>query len=106
MAVAADSGQSRNAVLKGMQVRASLINRYDRVTGDAVLYVGERLVKGAKDMDSRAIHAMFNQFVEQQVLRPEYFQYAKPSRGALRSPKARHILRAMLRDVRNLRSGL
>ena len=105
-AVAAGCRQSKDAVLKGMQQRSALINRYERVTGDAVLYVGERMVKGAKDMDSRAIHAMFHQFVEQQVLRPEYFNRAKPNRGALRSPKARHILRAMLQDVRNLRSGL
>ena len=105
-AVAAYTGQSPRTVLRGMRERAALINRYERVTGDAVLYVGERLVKGAKHMDSRAIHAMFHQFVEQQVLRPEYFCHIQPSRGALRSPKARLILRAMLQDVRNLRSGL
>lgn len=105
-AVAAYGGQSPRAVLENMLQRAALVNRYDRVTGDAVLYVGDRLVKGAEDMDSHALHAMFRQFVEQQVLRPEYFRINRPSRGALRNPKARHILRAMLQDVRNLRSGL
>jgi hypothetical protein len=86
--------------------RAALINRYARVTGDAVLYAGERLVKSARHMDSRAVHAMFRQFVEQQVLQPEYAHTNRSSRGVLRNPKARHILRAMLQDVRNLRSGL
>ena len=105
-AVAAHGGQTLRAVLKEMLERTALINRYDRVTGDAVLYVGERLVKGAKHMDSRAIHAMFQQFVEQQVLHPDYFHINRSRRGALRNPKARHILRAMLQDVRNLRSGL
>ena len=104
--MAANTGQSVNEVLKGMLKRTALINRYDRVTGDAVLYVGERLVKEAKSMNSKAMHDMFHQFVEQQVLRPEYFHHTKSKRGALRSPKARHILRAMLQDVRNLRSGL
>ena len=105
-AVAAHAGRSPRAVLKTMRERAALINRYERVTGDAVLYVGERLVEGARDMDSAAVHAMFKQFVEQQVLRPEYFKVNKPPRRPLSSPKARHLLRAMLQDVRNLRSGL
>jgi uncharacterized protein YdiU (UPF0061 family) len=105
-AVAIHGGQSPREVLQIMLQRTALINRYDRVTGDAVLYAGERLVKGARHMDSHAIHAMFQQFVEQQVLRPEYFRPNDPGRGALRNPKARHILRAMLQDVRNLRSGL
>ncbi|MEJ2650266.1 MAG: protein adenylyltransferase SelO family protein [Gammaproteobacteria bacterium] len=104
--VAAYSGQPPRAVLKTMRDRTALINRYDRVTGDAVLYVGERLVKGAKTMDSHALHDMFRHFVEQQVLQPEHFRKHPSSRRALRNPRARHILRAMLRDVRNLRSGL
>ena len=89
-----------------MVQRTALIDRYDRVTGDAVLYVSGRLVEGARQMGSRAAHAMFQQFVEQQVLRPEYFRVNRPGRSALSNPKARHILRAMLQDVRNLRSGL
>ena len=104
--VAAYSMQPPRAVLKTMRDRTALINRYDRVTGDAVLYVGERLVKGARNMNSHALHDMFRQFVEQQVLRPEYFRKQASGRHALRNPRARHILRAMLRDVRNLRSGL
>jgi len=105
-AVGSHSEQSPRAVLKTMLGRAALINRYARVTGDAVLYAGERLVKSARHMDSRAVHAMFRQFVEQQVLQPEYAHTNRSSRGVLRNPKARHILRAMLQDVRNLRSGL
>ena len=105
-AVGSQGKQSPHAVLKGMLERAALINRYARVTGDAVLYAGERLVKSAKHMDTRAVHAMFQQFVEQQVLQPEYFHTNSSRRSVLRNPKARHILRAMLQDVRNLRSGL
>ena len=105
-AVASRGGQSPRVVLKTMRERAALIDRYARVTGDAVLYAGERLVKSAKRMDTHAIHAMFRQFVEQQVLQPAYIHANRSSRRTLRNPKARHILRAMLQDVRNLRSGL
>lgn len=104
--VATYGGNTSCAVLKKMLERSALINRYDRVTGDAVLYVAERLVKSAKHMDSQAIHAMFHRFVEQQVLCPEYFIANEQERRPLGNPKARHILRAMLQDVRNLRSGL
>lgn len=106
MAVAANLRVSPGEILQGMRERTALINRYDRVTGDAVLYVGERLVKGAKRMPVQSIHAMFQEFVEQQVLRPEYFNINRTPRRSLRNPKARHILRAMLKDVRNLRSGI
>jgi hypothetical protein len=106
MAVAVNLRVSPSEILQGMRERTALINRYDRVTGDAVLYVGERLVKGAKRMPTQSIHAMFQEFVEQQVLRPEYFNINRAPRRSLRNPKARHILRAMLRDVRNLRSGI
>jgi hypothetical protein len=105
-AVATCSGQMRHSVLKGMQKRSALINRYDRVTGDALLYAGERLVKSARHMDSHATHAMFTRFVEQQVLKPDYFQANKSGRAVLSNDKARRVLRAMLQDVRKLRSGL
>jgi uncharacterized protein YdiU (UPF0061 family) len=105
-AVATCSGQSRRTVLKIMVQRSAAINRYDRVTGDAVLYAGERLVESTRYMDSHTIHAMFQRFVEQQILRPDYFRGSKSSRTALRNPRARNVLRAMLQDVRKLRAGL
>jgi len=105
-AVATCSGQSRRTVLKGLVQRTALIDRYDRVTGDAVLYASERLVQSAEQMGLHAVHAMFQRFVEQQVLRPDYFRLKRPGRTALSNPRARHVLRAMLQDVRNLRSGL
>ena len=104
--VAAHSGQSPREVLEGLMERSSLINRYERVTGDAILYVGEKLVKGAGRMKSAVIHEMFRQFIDQQVLRPEYFAKQKPSLRPVKDRVARRILQSMFRDVWNLRSGL
>jgi len=39
-------------------------------------------------------------------LHPAYIHINRSRRSVLLNPKARHILRAMLQDVRNLRSGL
>jgi len=105
-AVAARSGQPCPAILKGMMERSSLINRYERVTGDAIIESGGKLLHGAARMSSRSLHEMFKQFVDQQVLRPEYFESRKPGRRVIKNRRARHILRAMLRDVRDMRSGL
>ena len=98
-------GRTARAVLMGMAERSALINRYERVTGDAVLYVGERLVNGAEHLDSSTIHEIFRQFVDRQVLRPEYFNI-HPSNTALKGTRARRLLSAMLKDVKDLRSGL
>ena len=104
--VATHQGRTVRAVLKGMAQRSALINRYERVTGDAVLYAGDRLVEGAVHMSSSTLHDMFDQFVEQQVLRPEYFKARGAGHRALKNNKARRLLRAMLQDVRDFRSGL
>ena len=105
-AVAMHEGRAARAVLMGMAERSALINRYERVTGDAVLYVGERLVNGAEHLDSRTIHEIFRQFVEQQVLRPEFFNIHSSNAALKKGTRARRLLSAMLKDVRDLRSGL
>jgi uncharacterized protein YdiU (UPF0061 family) len=105
-AVASHEGRTIRAVLKSMADRSALINRYERVTGDAVLYVGNRMVNGAKRLDSNALHDIFRRFVEQQILRPEYFKRYGAGRGVIKSGKVRHLLSAMLRDVKAMRSGL
>jgi hypothetical protein len=104
-AVAAREARTRRAVLADMAERSALINRYERVTGDAVVYVGERLVKGAAHMDARTVHEIFQQFVTHQVLRPQYFTHRGPG-AAVRGKRARRLLHAMLRDVRDHRAGL
>jgi uncharacterized protein YdiU (UPF0061 family) len=104
-AVAVGQGRSERAVLQGMAARSALINRYERVTGDAVIYAAEKLVAGAARLPSTAVQAMFHQFVEQQVLRPEHFS-SGDGRPAVRGARARRLLVAMLHDVKVLRAGI
>ena len=70
-----------------------------------VIYVGERLVKGAARLDPRTVHQIFQQFVEQQVLRPEYFKTHKLG-VTVQDKKARRLLHTMLQDVWDMRAGL
>lgn len=103
--VARRRGVSRHTVLQGMAERSALINRYERVTGDAVLYAAERLVYDMKGASADAVYDVFRCFVERQILRPEY-HHAHPRRRGPTGRKADAILDTMLKDVRRLRAGL
>ena len=50
--------------------RAAVINRYERVTGDALIYVAKQLIKLNSRVSKRVLHQMFEGFVKQQVLIP------------------------------------
>jgi uncharacterized protein YdiU (UPF0061 family) len=104
-AVAEREGRTTRAVLKMMTENSALINRYERVTGDAVIFVGERLVKGAARLNSRTIHKIFQEFVEQQVLRPQHFK-ARRSDAVVQNKRASRLLNTMLKDVWDMRAGL
>ncbi|HKJ21679.1 MAG TPA: protein adenylyltransferase SelO family protein [Gammaproteobacteria bacterium] len=102
--VARRQGASTDSVLRGMKERSDLVNRYERVTGDAVIYAADRLVREAWPLGFDAVNAVFRHFVAQQVLDPD----ARKGRRhhPLNSRKGRQVLRTMLRDVRTLRAGL
>ncbi len=99
------SNESADAVLGGMENRSALINRYERVTGDAVIYAAERLVRELWPLGFEAVNAVFRRFVAQQVLHPEHYK-GRRRHHALKSRKGRQVLRTMLKDVRELRAGL
>lgn len=105
-AVAARSGGTQHAVLRSLMKRSALINRYERVTGDAVLHVGDTLVREAARLGTPAVHTMFKEFVERQVLRPEYARATTSARCGPGRDRGRRVLQDMLQDVRDLRAGL
>jgi uncharacterized protein YdiU (UPF0061 family) len=104
--VAKRSGKSPRTVLKGMTERSALINRYERVTGDAILHAGKRLVNVSAHMRQQDVQAMFERFVAEQVLRPEHFKTMARRERRRSGKRASRVLRAMLKDVRDMRSGL
>ncbi len=89
-----------------MAGRSALINRYERVTGDSIIGVTEKMVRSRKSVNSKGLHDMFVEFVEEQILCPEYFERSGGSPKRLRNKKTKKILNTMLRIVKDYREGI
>ncbi|WDT76824.1 MAG: protein adenylyltransferase SelO family protein [Candidatus Manganitrophus sp.] len=99
-------GRTTEEVLRQIGDRSALINRYNRVTGDAIIFVGQRMVREWKTISTEELHQMFQEFVEGQVLRPESpSAAAAPGRHA-KSRKTRRLLHAMLDTVNKYRESV
>lgn len=97
-------GESVN-VLKSIHERSSRINRYDRVTGDGMYYVGEHLHKIRKKLSSDEWSQLIKDFVNSQVLDPKhgYVDALEVLDTAKSSPKH---LRVLIDIIRAYREGL
>lgn len=99
------TGQSFPSLMRQTAKRSQHINRYERVTGDAVIWIATRLAEQAKHFTSEERHRLLEEFVATQVLRPE-FQGRRRSRAAPLSAPARALLQKLLKIVTEHREGL
>ena len=104
--VARITGASRQKILQKMVSRTSLINRYDRATGDALIGVTENLVKNKRKFTATELSRIIRAFVEQQILRPEYFELRSASRTRMNSAKSKRLIKTMLEMVQDCREGI
>jgi uncharacterized protein YdiU (UPF0061 family) len=93
-------------LLREIRDRSALINRYSRVTGDAIIFVGQRLVREWETISTEELHLMFQDFVEGQILRPESLSAAAASGQHAKSRKTRRLLHAMLDTVKKYRESV
>jgi hypothetical protein len=100
------SGKHTEKTLESMASRSSLINRYERVTGDSLIYVTEELVKNRHKLTSAELHAIISSFVEQQILCPEHFERTITSVAPPVNKKARRIVAGMMKAVETCREGI
>ncbi len=101
--VASVAGKSEYELLDEMVSRSAVINRYERVTGDALIYVAKQLIKLDKNVSKIALHQMFAGFVEQQVLIPEVAQKVTHLRG---QGKLARTYKGLFRVIRECREGI
>ena len=107
--VALLTSQSRTAVLSQLVARAALINRYDRITGDAIIHIADRLMEHRYRMGYAAFHQLFHDLVDDQVLRPEYFRARarRKDAGAVSlHPRRRGVFVTLSDIVRDFREGI
>ncbi len=96
-------GESEYALLDEMVPRSVVINRYERVTGDALIYVAKQLIELDKSVNKTALHQMFAGFVEQQILIPEVANKVSRLRG---QGKLARTYKGFFRVIRECREGL
>jgi uncharacterized protein YdiU (UPF0061 family) len=100
------SGGNRQGVLETMAVRSSLINRYDRATGDALISVTDSLIKNKSKFTGTMLSRIIRSFVEQQILRPEYFEQGLASKNTTKGMQSKRLMEAMLKAVEACCEGI
>jgi uncharacterized protein YdiU (UPF0061 family) len=102
---AAVSGRSVAALLAAMERRSAIINRYERITGDAVLIASKRLIKSHNTMNKNDIYNIMSSFIENQVLSPEA-RRQKHEPAMMRDHCSRLLYKSMINIVAEYREGL
>ncbi len=95
---------SRVAVLRGIAARAALIDRRDRITGDAIDYAAHEIVT-RPELGAEQVHRLIAGFAASQDLQPRHAD-PRAIECASTGPGVRAILDAMLQVVDELRHGL
>ena len=52
-------------------MRASIINQYDRITGNAILEVTEQVLRERKKLSFNEMHKVLQDFIQYQKMRPD-----------------------------------
>jgi len=89
-------------LLGTVAARSATINRYDRITGDAVTWGARRLARHARRLGA-TVGEVIDRYVEGQRLEPGG---ARPRRPAAGDPDVRRILDALLQFTAEMRYGL
>ncbi len=97
---------NRQRILRGMASRSSLINRYDRATGDALIEVTENLLRNKRKFTATELSRIIRSFVERQILRPEYHESGSVSRNGMNDMKSEQLMKSMLEMVEEYREGI
>jgi uncharacterized protein YdiU (UPF0061 family) len=95
--IAAASGPEGSAahrkLLLEITMRSSVINRRDRITGDAAVLVTENFIRWHKRVDRRTLHEVFRAVVEHQDFRPTPQAAAEPPAPDPRTQKGALVMR-------------
>jgi uncharacterized protein YdiU (UPF0061 family) len=113
-------------VIGKVSARSAVINRSDRITGDAICNVGDKILKTRKQMERREIFSVIESFIDEQVLVPDIklkqvrrptisaksqnqdIKAGEQSKNASKkiSGRSESILKALGKVVRDFRYGL
>jgi len=99
--------KERPQVLLDITMRSSIINKYDRVTGDSITYVVEKVSRCRPRLKADELFQVMGEFAHYQTLDPDQrLQPADVEPGEGAAPRQKSILRGMAGIVRECREGL
>lgn len=87
--------------------RATIINRYERITGDSIIHIATRLIRDRNKLSSDQMQHLIEEFIEHQVLIPE--KRTKPLEPKTKTKNAtttKKILHNIIQIVKTYREGL
>lgn len=94
-------GMNKNQFLLDLTMRSSVINKYDRVTGDSITYIVEKVQKLRPRLNADELYNLAVQFSAYQNLNPD--QKVKPAEAPKRQ---KNIMQNLYSIVRECREGL
>ena len=93
--------ESRNYILLEITMRSSIINKYDRVTGDSITHIVDKVKKMRPKLSPEEIYSLSQQFRNYQDLDPDKKKVAPESVG-----RQKVIMRGLSSIVKECREGL
>lgn len=113
-AITKSTGIPLALLLSTMVKRSAMINRYDRITGDSIIHVAKHLINASRSMSRKSVLKIFNNFVDAQILSPEYHEkyrlyhgrYSSAIKHGNKSYRSSRFLKKMLQSVVDHREGL
>jgi hypothetical protein len=93
-------------ILRQLKQRSSIINRYDRVTGDAIVKAAQALVRNERNLTANDLQRTMEQFVDAQVLIPDYKRRILATYTHDSQRVRQRIFKAMIKIVQDCRDGI
>ncbi len=94
-------GVSLESLMLTLTMRSSVINKYDRVTGDSITHITEKVLKAKPKLSPEEVYEILEEFTHYQNLDPE-----KRKTNNKLSIKEKTILKSFFRIVKDCREGL
>ncbi|HXH30363.1 MAG TPA: hypothetical protein VNJ01_06100 [Bacteriovoracaceae bacterium] len=95
------SGSNRSQILLEVTMRSSVINKYDRVTGDSITYIVDKVKKLRPKLSPEELFQLAQQFSSYQNLDPD-----KKAVASVVPPRHKNIMQGLYSIVRDCREGL
>ena len=100
-AVEKETGMTRTQLLLELTMRSSVINKYDRVTGDSITFIVQKVQKLRPKLGAEELYQLAQQFSSYQNLDPDQKTVSNEI-----PPRHKNIMQGLYSIVRECREGL